>query len=113
MLSLSEFAQSTDKFGVIELNDETGVKIGREIRRRFETNTEKITLFSAFQYWFRESVKDTDIRNTTKVNIERFYWDKSIRWEKDSKGNDLRVKNEEMAKVTGEIISIARIIREQ
>ncbi len=88
LLSLSEFAQSTDKFGVIELNDETGVKIGREIRRRFETNTEKITLFSAFQYWFRESVKDTDIKNTTKVNIERFYWAKSIRWEKNSDGTE-------------------------
>ncbi len=88
VLSLSEFGTSTDKFGVIELNDEVAVKIGRHVRNRFETNTSKISLFEAFQFWFRETVKDTDLKGTTKVNIEKYYWAKSIRWEKDSDGKE-------------------------
>lgn len=88
ILSLSSFAMSSEQFGITTLNDEAGVKLGTTVRNRFRELEEKISLFEAFQTWFRETVKDTDLKGTTKVNVATYYWAKSIRWEKDDKGKD-------------------------
>ncbi len=88
MLCLSEFAIDPVKFGILALNEESGVKLGYEKRGRFQAIEEKISLFSAFKDWMRETVKDIDLKNTTRADIHKYYFAKSISWPKDRKGND-------------------------
>ncbi len=89
ILSLSGFATDSIKFGITELNEEVNVKIGHMSRGRFVEATDKVSLFDAFTIWLDESIKDTDIKNTTKANIKKYYFAKSIKWEKDSEGRDI------------------------
>lgn len=88
ILSLSSFATDEIKFGVTELNEEVNVKLGHTKRGRFVDAIEKISLFDAFSQWMDEAVKDTDLKSTTKANIKKYYFAKSISWPKDSVGND-------------------------
>lgn len=89
ILCLSQFANDTVIFGVKELNEETGVKLGTNKRGRFVEVEEKISLFEAFKYWMDEFVKDTDLKGTTRANIKKYYFAKSIGWEKDESGKDV------------------------
>ncbi len=89
ILSLSSFATDPIKFGIIELNEEVNVKIGHTSRGRFVEAIDKVSLFDAFSQWMDESVKDTDIKQTTKANIKKYYFAKSIKWEKNHDGKDI------------------------
>lgn len=88
MLCLSEFATDADQFGITSLHEESGVKLGRIVRNRFEDQTDKISLFGAFSQWMEESVKDTDLKNTTRADIRKYYFAKSVSWPKDHLGNE-------------------------
>lgn len=89
ILSLSQFASDPAIFGVMELNEEVGIKMGTSRRGRFQAIDEKISLYQAFQYWFDEFVKDIELKNTTKADIKKYYFAKSISWPKDSDGKDV------------------------
>ncbi len=108
ILSLSAFGMEAENFGILELNELTGVKIGATKRGRFQAATEPVSLFEAFQAWTTETVKDSDLKNTTKSNISTYYWAKSIRWPKDSDGND-----ELSASEKAELIGNARLASEE
>jgi hypothetical protein len=69
------------EFKVKELNESSGIsfeEIYKENRTRrdrwksYDENTE-YTLFEAFAHWFRASVNDSALVNTTKSDILRFY----------------------------------------
>lgn len=100
ILALSEFANDPAKFGVKELNEETGIKLGETKRGRFIEVDEKISLFDAFKYWFEEFVKDTELKNTTKANIRNYYFAKAVKWPKDEDGKDL-LTNAQKDELTG------------
>lgn len=107
VLSLSAFAHSAEEFGIMTLSDESGVKLGYMKRNSFYPLEENTSLFDAFQVWFRDTVKDSDLKNTTKANVATYYWAKSIRWEKDSNGKDVLTQAEK-----DERIGSARIASE-
>lgn len=88
ILCLSSFATDAIKFGVKELNEEVNVKIGYTKRNRFVPAEENVSLFEAFELWMDSFVKDTDLRSTTKANIKKYYFAKSIAWPKDFDGKD-------------------------
>lgn len=107
ILSLSQFALDTAIFGVMELNEETGIKMGATKRGRFQAIEEKVSLYEAYQYWFDEFVKDIDLKNTTKANIKKYYFAKSISWPKDETGKDVLTNAQKE-----ELIGNARIAAE-
>jgi hypothetical protein len=107
MLCLSEFANNTEIFGVTSLHEETGVKLGRVVRGRFNQNTEKISLFEAFDQWIEEAVKDTDLKNTTRADIRKYYFAKSVAWPKHD-GKDLLSNTQKE-----ELIGNARLAAEE
>jgi len=107
ILSLSEFANDTTKFGVLRLNDETNIKLGKTKRNRFIETAEPMSLFEAFETWMTEYVKDIDLKNTTKEKIRTYYFAKSIRWEKDEFGEYLLSKAQR-----DELVGNARIAAE-
>lgn len=107
ILCLSAFANDFVQFGIVGLNEEVNIKIGKTVRNRFVENDEKISLFDAFKFWFDESVKDTDLKNTTKSNIKKYYLANSIRWEKDDFGKDVLTQSQK-----DELIGNARIAAE-
>lgn len=108
MLCLSEFANNVEDFGVTDLHEETGIKLGRTVRNRFEAFTEKITLFSAFNYWLDQAVKDTDLKNTTRADIKKYYFAKSVAWPKDTLGDDILSNTQKQ-----ELIGNARLAAEE
>lgn len=108
MLCLSEMANNVELFGILSLHEETGVKLGYTQRNRFVEQTEKVTLFQAFYIWMDEAVKDTDLKNTTRADIKKYYFAKSIAWPKDSKGDDI-LKNAQKE----ELIGNARLAAEE
>ncbi len=89
ILSLSSFATDPIKFGVLELHEEVNVKLGHTSRNRFVETTDRVSLFDAFHQWMDEFVKDTDLKQTTKANIKKYYFAKSIAWPKDFDGKDI------------------------
>lgn len=95
MLCLSEFATDPELFGVTELNEEAGIRLGTYKRNRFVAAFDKVSLFDAFKQWMDETVKDVDLKNTTKSNINTYYFAKSIRWEKDEDGKDVIPKSQQ------------------
>lgn len=107
ILSLSEFANDPMIFGVKELNEETGIKLGTNVRGRFRDLEEKINLFGAFEYWIEAFVKDTDLKNTTRANIKKYYFAKAVKWPKDEDGKDILTSAQK-----DELIGNARIAAE-
>lgn len=107
ILSLSAFATDWVKFGIKELNEEVNVRLGYIKRNRFIEATELMSLFDAFEQWLDQAVKDTEIKNTTKANIKKYYFANSIRWEKDSDGKDVLTTAQK-----DELIGNARIAAE-
>lgn len=89
ILCLAEFANDPAIFGIIELNEESGIKLGYTKRGRFQEQDEKISLFDAFEQWMDEFVKDIDLTGTTKADIKKYYFAKSISWPKGSDGKDI------------------------
>lgn len=108
MLCLSEFANDVALFGVTQLHEETGVKLGRTVRGRFELQSEKITLFDAFNQWMDQAVKDTDLKNTTRADIKKYYFAKSVSWPKDALGGEVYTNTQKE-----EFIGNARLAAEE
>lgn len=107
ILSLSAFATNSIEFGIKELNEEVNVKLGYTKRGRFHETEDNMSLFDAFGQWMDQSVKDTDLKSTTKANIKKYYFAKSIAWEKDDFGNDVLTTTQK-----DELIGNARIAAE-
>lgn len=108
MLCLSEFANDPDQFGIKELHEETGIKLGKISRGRFYEAEEKVSLFEAFNFWLEQAVKDTDLKNTTRADIRKYYFAKSVAWPKDSLGNDELTNTQKQ-----ELIGNARLAAEE
>lgn len=108
MLCLSEFANDVALFGITQLHEETGVKLGRTVRGRFELQSEKITLFDAFNQWMDQAVKDTDLKNTTRADIKKYYFAKSVSWPKDALGGEVYTNTQKE-----EFIGNARLAAEE
>ena len=86
---LSELANDAELFGVMQLNEEINVPLGKYKRNRFYETTDKINLFDAFSTYLQEYVKDTDIKGTNKSNIKQYYFAKAIKFPKDDDGKDV------------------------
>lgn len=107
MLCLSEFANDAALFGVLNLHEESGVKIGYTSRGRFYEQSEKISLFDAFKQWLAEAVRDIDLKNTTRADIAKYYFSKAVKWPKDDNGKDIIPKNQQE-----ELVGNARLAAE-
>lgn len=71
----------SESFKIKELNELSGVsfekifeenKTRRNRWQRYDSNTE-YSLFEAFVFWFKVTVNDSMLKNTTKVDVSRYY----------------------------------------
>lgn len=108
ILCLSAFANDPVEFGVSELSEEANVKLGTYRRNRFVEVSDKISLFDAFSQWMESTVKDSDLKNTTKSNIKTYYFAKAIRWPKNEDGSDVYSSAQK-----DELVGNARIAAEE
>lgn len=72
---LSLFANDITLMSVMELDEATGIKLERAKKRgQYNEDTTPFTLREGFERWLT-TVRDTDIKNTTKFNIGHYYLD--------------------------------------
>lgn len=79
ILSKSQFANDVTKIGVTELKEDTGVTLARSY---YTMRGEPFTLYEAFVEWFKETITDNDLKDTTKDNIINYYFASKPKWAK-------------------------------
>ena len=78
---LSKENDLSNEFKIREVNEQSGLsfekifeenKTRRDRWKKFDEET-SYSLFEAFMYWFKDTVNDTMLNNTTKADVTRFY----------------------------------------
>lgn len=105
---LGSFANDLHLMSLTELNEATGVDISG-----YRGAKELRTLREAFEYWFRATVRDSDLKNTSRYNIQQYYL-KAPRFSKaetpEEKVQQEEIKNfarEECEALFGEFLATA------
>lgn len=68
---LGKFANDLELMSITGLNEATGV----DISDRRNGVLQPIALRDAFESWFTQTVRDSDLKNTTRYNIKHYYLD--------------------------------------